>query len=57
MALMGHVARVGEINAKFWSEDVEVDGQIILERVLGKKDRNLRIRFIWLRRVTSGGLF
>jgi hypothetical protein len=38
------------------SEDLEVDGRIILESVLGKQDRKVWAGYFWLRIWTSGGL-
>jgi hypothetical protein len=38
------------------SEDLSVDGKIILERILGIWYRKVRTEFIWLRRETNGGL-
>jgi hypothetical protein len=38
------------------SEDLVVDGRMILERILGKDGGEVRTGFIWLRIGTSGGL-
>jgi hypothetical protein len=38
------------------SEDIEVDGRIILEWILGKKGGNAWTEFIWLRIGFGGGL-
>jgi hypothetical protein len=38
------------------SEDLGVDGRIILELILGKQGGNLWSGFIWLRIESSGGL-
>jgi hypothetical protein len=38
------------------SEDLDVDGKIILEWILGKYDGKMCTEFIWLRIGTSGGL-
>jgi hypothetical protein len=38
------------------SQDLCVDGRIILEGILGKQGRRMRIGFIWLRTGTSGGI-
>jgi hypothetical protein len=37
------------------SEDLGVDGKIILEWILEKKDGKMWPGFIWLRKGTSGG--
>jgi hypothetical protein len=37
------------------SEDLDVDGRIILECILGKQVRNVWIEFTWLRIGTIGG--
>jgi hypothetical protein len=50
---------------KFWSEkpegknhseDLDIDGQTILEFILGEQGGRMWIGFIWLRIDTSGGL-
>jgi hypothetical protein len=55
-----------EMHTKFWSEnlkgkdhseDLDVDGKIILEWILGKYGGQVWTRCIWLRRRTSGGFF
>jgi hypothetical protein len=38
------------------SEDLGVDGRIILEWISGKQDRKVWTGFIWLRIGTSGGI-
>jgi hypothetical protein len=38
------------------SEDLAIDGKIILEWILGKWGRKLWTGFIWLRLESSGGL-
>jgi hypothetical protein len=53
-----HVARMGEMHAEFWSEnlkgghrseDLGVDGRIILKCILGKWGGNVWTGFIWIR--------
>jgi hypothetical protein len=53
------------VHTKFWSEnlkgrdvseDLGVDGKIILEWILGKWNGNLWTECIWFRIGTSGGL-
>jgi hypothetical protein len=39
------------------SEDLSVDGKIILEWILRKQGRKVWTLFIWLRIVTSGRIF
>jgi len=63
---VGHVARMGEItNTVFWlenlkgrdhSEDLDIDGRIILERILGKYGGDVWTGFIWFRIRTNGKL-
>jgi hypothetical protein len=65
--LAGHVVRTKgwEMHTKFRSEDQKgrdksedlgVEGTVILKWILGKLCGKLRTRFIWLRIRTSGGL-
>jgi hypothetical protein len=44
------------LNERDLWEDLNVDGKIILEWILGKCDENMWIGSIWLRIETSGGL-
>jgi hypothetical protein len=39
-----------------YSEDISIDGKIILEWILGKQGRKVQSRFIWLRIGINGGL-
>jgi hypothetical protein len=39
------------------SEDLGIDGMIILDWILGKQCEKVQTRCIWLRRETSGGMF
>jgi hypothetical protein len=48
--------RSNNLKGKDHSEDLGVDGKIILERMLGKWGGKAWIGFIWLRIRTSGGL-
>jgi len=45
------------MHKKVWSENLRVDGEIILEWNLGKQGGKLWIWCIWLRIGTRGGLF
>jgi hypothetical protein len=54
-----------EIHTDFWyanlkgrdhSEDVDLEGRIILEWILGKSDEKVWAGFVWLRIGASGGL-
>jgi hypothetical protein len=47
---------VGKLKARDQSEDLDVDGRIILECILWKLGRNLWTGFIWLSIGTDGGL-
>jgi hypothetical protein len=47
---------VGEPEGKNHSEDLDVDGKIILEWILGGKGGEVWTEFIWPRIWTSGGL-
>jgi len=38
------------------AEDLRVDGSIILERILGTRDRKMWIGFMWLRIGTGAGI-
>jgi len=44
------------LKGRHHSEDLGVDGRIILEWILGKQDRKIWIALIWFRIRTSGGL-
>jgi hypothetical protein len=46
----------GDLQGRDHSEELGVDGRIILEWILGKYCGKLWTRFIWLRIVTGGGL-
>jgi hypothetical protein len=67
MRWVGHVAPVEEMKnaCRIWSgnltgrdhsEDLGVNGRLILEWILGKQDGKLLDSFIWLRIGNSGGL-
>jgi hypothetical protein len=67
MKWAGHVARMGEMRNAFCilvgkperknhSDDVGVDGRIILKWMLGKWGLGVWLRFIWLRIGTGGEL-
>jgi hypothetical protein len=45
------------LKGKDHSEDIGIDGKVILEWILGKYGRKMWTGFIWLRIGTSGGLF
>jgi hypothetical protein len=47
---------VGNLKGRDHSEDVGIDGRIILELILGKQVGKVWTGFIWLRIGTSGGL-
>jgi hypothetical protein len=62
-----YIARIGEIinadislvgkpEGNIHSEDLDMDGKIILEWILGKYGGKMRIGWIWLRTGTIGGL-
>jgi hypothetical protein len=64
MRWVAHTALMGEMHTKFWSknlkgrdysEELDSDGKIILEWILGKYDWKVWTEFIWLRIGTSGG--
>jgi hypothetical protein len=66
MGGVGHVARMGEMRSAYkmlvgnlkgrnHSEDLGVDGRIILELTLGKYGGKTWIIFIWLKIGTRGG--
>jgi hypothetical protein len=44
-------------NGRDHSEDIGIDGKIILECILGKYGEKVWTRFIWLKIGTSGRLF
>jgi hypothetical protein len=46
----------GNLTGKEHSEDLGVDGRIILEWILGKEGGYVWTGYIWLRIGTSGGL-
>jgi hypothetical protein len=47
---------VGKHKGRDYSEDLSVDGRIILDWILGKQDENMWTKFIWLRIGTGGEL-
>jgi hypothetical protein len=62
---MWHAWKIREMHTKFWSqnlkgrdhvEDLDVDGRIILQCILGTYDGKVWTGFIWLRVGTGGGL-
>jgi hypothetical protein len=61
----GTIALLGEMHTTFWSEnlkgrdhseDLSIDGKIILEWIFEKQGGKVRTGCIWLRIVTSGRL-
>jgi len=60
MRWAGNVERMGEMKNAYYisdhSEELGVDGKIILEWILVKKGGKVWTGFIWLRAGTSGGL-
>jgi hypothetical protein len=47
---------IGKLKGKKRLEGVEVDERIILKSVLKKQDTRVWTGFIWLRKVSGGGL-
>jgi predicted NUDIX family NTP pyrophosphohydrolase len=62
--MVGHVARmgneykvsVGEPEGRDYSEELGIDGKIILEGMLKKQGGKVWTVFIWLKIRTNGGL-
>jgi hypothetical protein len=52
----GYEVLVRNLKGRSHSEDLDIDGNIILEWILGKHSGKLWTGFIWLRIGTSGGL-
>jgi hypothetical protein len=48
--------RDDDLKGRYHSESLDVDGKIILKRIVGKEDEKVRTGCIWLRIGINGGL-